>query len=281
MTMIVGTGDTTSALARAETTSPLAAVAPRNLDDVFRLAEVAAKSGLYGVRSREDAFIRMATGMELGLSAIQSLRGIWVLNGRPSLGAELMVALCLRHPECERFELVASSLQAATWRTVRRGHETKLTWTMDQAQKAGLAGGTVWKAYGETMLRWRCASALAKLVYPEMMMGLLSTEEASSINERKAPVEMVGGELVLSPAAAPVAESDGAPVRVDLTSQVTYAPPDYAADIQAATTQEQLAKVGEAIAAARSRGQVTAEDTHVLQPVYAAKKRQLAAEVER
>lgn len=188
-------------LARSEMTSPLAAVAARNLDDVFRLAEVAAKSGLYGVKSPEDAFIRMATGMELGLSAIQSLRGIWVLNGKPSLGAELMVALCLKHPECERFEMVTSTKEESTWRTVRRGHETKLSWTMEQARQAKLAGGNVWQAYGETMLRWRCASALAKLVYADILAGLLSTEEASSIDERRAPVEVHDG--VVSPTVEP------------------------------------------------------------------------------
>lgn len=266
MTAAIAKIDPHAPIANTSPVSSLAAITPRGLDDVFRLAEVAAKSGLYGVKSKEDAFVRMATGLELGLSAMQSLRSIWVLNGKPSLGAELMVALCLQHPECEAFELKESTREKATWRTVRKGKETLMTFTIEQARGAGLAGKDVWKSYPETMLRWRCASALAKTVYPEKMMGLLSTEEASMIGSGAA-VTVDGIHVV------PVAEPSGPRVEID-THETASA---LEQTIRAATKEPLLREAGAAVKKAFDAGRISESDRIALSSVYAECKSALKA----
>lgn len=189
-----------TSLARIDSPAPstaLAAITPQNFGEVERLASMVAKVGICGVKSPEEAAIRLLTGMELGLSPMQALRGINVINGRPALGAELMVALCQRSPQCEYFDPVETSATSATWVTRRVGRkEVSLTWTLEMAQRAGLANGNVWTAYPDTMLRWRCASALAKMVYPECMMGLLSNEEAQGIDPSRAPQITTDGEVI-------------------------------------------------------------------------------------
>ncbi len=171
---------------------PRTAVAARNLDDVHRMAMAVAKSGLYGVQSVEEAEIRMITGMELGLSMLQSIRGVYVINtgGRklPGLYADMMAGVCKSHPEtCEYFRLVDSTPLKAIYATKRVGEpsETVMSFTMDDAQAAGLVNKDPWKSYPAAMLRARASAALARAVYPDLLNGLYCTEELQDM--RNAP----------------------------------------------------------------------------------------------
>ncbi len=160
------------------------AVAPRNLQEVQAMAATVAKTGLYGVKSVEEAQVRMVTGMELGLSMMQSLRGVFVMsaNGKmqPGLYADTMVGVCKSKAEiCEHFTLLKSTAEVATYETKRRGDAapTQMSFTIQEARQAGLAGKDVWKAYTAAMLRARASSALARAVYPDLLNGLYSFEE--------------------------------------------------------------------------------------------------------
>lgn len=178
-----------AALARVQpttalTTDPRAACAPSSLAQVQRLADVVAASGLYGVKSAEEAMIRMMTGMELGLSAMQSIRGVYVIETqgvrRPSLAADMMVGVVkMRGDTCSYFRLIESSDTIATYETQRRGEPqpVKLSYTIQQANTAGLTGKGTWKAHPAAMLRARCSSALARIVYPDLVNGLYDPDE--------------------------------------------------------------------------------------------------------
>ncbi len=175
-------------------TDPRLAVMPRTLSDVRNMAETVAKAGLYGVKSADEGVIRMVTGMELGLSMLQSLRGVFVMsaNGKnqPGLYADTMVALCKSHAEiCEYFTLVESSGKVAVYRTKRRGDPEPVTmaFTMEQARAASLAGKDVWKSYPDAMLRARAATALARAVYPDLLNGLYSVEELRDMGAQEPP----------------------------------------------------------------------------------------------
>ena len=68
----------------------------RNIDDVERLARIAVASSYTACRRPEEAAFLLMTGRELGLSPMQSLRGIYVVSGKPVLSADLMVAAVRR-----------------------------------------------------------------------------------------------------------------------------------------------------------------------------------------
>ena len=156
----------------------LAAVTPRSIADVELLAHKAHKSGMYGVKSAEDAFMRIVTGIELGLSASQALRGIHVFSGKPTLAADTMLAVVMRAPQCEVFSCVESTATKATYVAKRVGQrETRLTWTIEEARAAKLDGKDNWKAYPAAMLRARCIAALARMVFPDLLLGMYTPEE--------------------------------------------------------------------------------------------------------
>lgn len=138
------------------------------------------------------------TGQELGLSPAQSLRGIYVVSGKPVLSADLMVAVVRRSGLCDSWRVVESTAERCTITTRRKGeaHESTRTWTLADAKRAGVTGKSVWSAFPAAMLRHRCAADLARQEYPDVLMGLYDPEE-------------IGAEP----------EVDDAPERVDVTRE--------------------------------------------------------------
>lgn len=127
-----------------------------------------------------DVLVVLMKGRELGLQPMQALGEINCIQGRAVVSAQLKVGRCVRDKVCAYFRLVSSDGKQATYETQRKGSEpVKLTWTMQQAQAAGLTGKDNWKAHPEAMLRARCSSALATAVYPDLVLGLDTKEEVA------------------------------------------------------------------------------------------------------
>ena len=156
------------------------ALEPTSLKEVWRFGEIVCASGLApkSVRSPEAATIIVMTGRELGLTAMQSLRSIHVVDGKPLLSADLMLALVKRHKDCEAFVCVETTGKIATFIAKRRGEpEQRLSFTIDQAQEAGLTGKDNWRKYPDAMLRARAIAALARLAFPDAFVGVYEEDE--------------------------------------------------------------------------------------------------------
>jgi hypothetical protein len=184
-------GTQTAALARVGETN-IAAFEPRDLTEAMRLATMLVKSQLMPkhLRSAEDCLLVIMTGREMGLSIMQSIRSMHVIEGKVSLSADLIVALVKRHPECDFFRMVKSTDEEAVYETHRHGdpEPTKLTYTIKQAGAAQLTGKDNWKKHAAAMLRARCSAALARAVFPDGALGIYDTDEGEEIAGRRAPV---------------------------------------------------------------------------------------------
>ena len=215
-----------------------------------------------------DLAVIMITGHELGLSPMQALRGLHVVEGRPVLSADLIVGLVKKHPACKYFRLVESTDERATYETLREGEPepTRITWTIEQATKAGLTGRQNWKAHPAAMLRARASAALARAVYPDVAMGIYDPDEAldfidaSRIYVAKPRVE---AQAKAPPPPAPKIEEEiedaeivePEPDPIEVTEDATKEADDprdtedyWRSLIDAAETREQLVAVGKAMA---------------------------------
>jgi len=196
-------------------------LAIRSIDDVERIATIAVASNYTACRRVEEAAMIIITGHELGLSPAQSLRGIYVVKGKPVLAADTMVAVVRRSGLCESWHIVESTPERCTITTRRKGetHDAERTWTIADAKRAGLLTNGTWGAYPAAMLRHRCASDLARQEYPDVILGMYDPEEMESV-----------------PVAAPQAIPTLASIGIEVQRPTLPAPSSWPADLAACTT---------------------------------------------
>jgi hypothetical protein len=157
---------------------------PTNLDEAFRMAQILVSSGLTprGVDTPQKAFLIMAQGRELGLSTMQALGNIYVVEGKVSLSSDLMAAMVLKSQVCEYLRVVEMTAERATYAAKRKGgNEFRFSFSWEDANKAGLTGRATYKANPADMLRHRALSKTVRAVFPDVVAGLYSRDEAEDI----------------------------------------------------------------------------------------------------
>lgn len=119
----------------------------------------------------EDIMVIALAGRELSLPPMAALNKIHVIDGRPTLAAELMVALVLRAGH--ELVVVESDSTHALVKGRRRGSDQwqTVTFTMEEAQGAGITGKGNWKKYPAAMLRARAISALCRFAFADVLLG--------------------------------------------------------------------------------------------------------------
>jgi hypothetical protein len=187
-----GSGLTTTdtmAPRRANDNASAGAYEPGSLRDAIELARMMAGSDLVPRALRNspaNITLVVMAGKEMGLGFTQSMRMLHVVDGKIVSAADLIVAMVKRSPECLFFRMVESTDKVASYETQRRGDPgpTKLSYTIEQAQRAGLAGKDNWKKHPEAMLRARCSAALARIAFPDLAAGMYDTDEGDEIQRR-------------------------------------------------------------------------------------------------
>ena len=132
----------------------------------------------------ESVLACILTGEELGLGPMTSLRMVNVIEGRPAASAELMRALVLRAGH--RIDVVEARQDRVTLAGRRKdtGGHAKVTWTIGDAQRAGLVKNPAWSKYPRSMLLARATSELCRMLFADVIGGLYTPEEQSSIEGR-------------------------------------------------------------------------------------------------
>jgi hypothetical protein len=180
------TDPTSTALAVPDT--PPAPSIPSTWEASWRLAQRISSTPFVpgALRGRPEAVLACVLyGAELGLGPMQSLQGIHVIDGRVAAAPELMRALIARHGH--RLDIVDATDQHVTLsgRRADTGATATITWTIDDAQRAGLLDkkGGSWRAYPRAMLLARATSELARMLFADVIAGLSYTpEEVASID---------------------------------------------------------------------------------------------------
>lgn len=187
----------TKALAATQRVVPLA---PQSLNDVYELAKQLAASKIIPEHYQGNVPNIVAAAMmgnDLGISTMQAMREIYVVHGRPASSALLKVALVRQSPICKYWRMVESTEVQATFETLREGDPspTRLTYMLEDAKKAGLyppsKGDSNWGKRPKLMLRRRCESELADEVYPDVVKGLRTEDEAAEMVRDMGPLRRV------------------------------------------------------------------------------------------
>lgn len=187
----------TNALAVAEPKEPTLALP--DADEWARInaiAEHLAQSQIVPVayrRKSHDIVAATLAGRELGLSPMSAMQRIFIIDGKPGLSAEAMVALVHRSGH-EIWVDPASNDQWAKVYGQRKGSERvhEMTFTIEEAKAASLLGKDNWKKYPKSMLRARALSALCRTTFADVLAGYVYTPE-----ELGAPVDEDGNVIAM------------------------------------------------------------------------------------
>lgn len=117
------------------------------------------------------------TGREIGIGPMEALQKIHVIEGRPTLSAELMRAQVFRAGHHIRIVNVDS--ESVTVEGRRKGDEqwTRVTFSMDDARAAGLDRRPNWSKHRRAMLSARATSELCRLIFPDALGGISYTPD--------------------------------------------------------------------------------------------------------
>lgn len=162
------------------------AVTPQNFGEVMRFAEMMANSQFVpqSYRGKQGDIIAAITyGSEIGLSPMQALQSVAIINGKPAIYGDGLLAVCQSHPAwggmAETLEGAGDARKAVC--TVKRKGDSDATYSFSvaDARKAGLwdkAGP--WKQYPDRMLQMRARGFALRDQFADALKGIISAEEA-------------------------------------------------------------------------------------------------------
>lgn len=116
-------------------------------------------------------------GHEVGLPPMTSLANVHIIEGRPTLAATAMRALILSRGHEIGFEEMTVTRCTVWGRRVGSDKVTKVVWTMDDANRAGLAGKQNWRQHPRAMLIARATGELARAIFADVLGGIPYTRE--------------------------------------------------------------------------------------------------------
>jgi hypothetical protein len=203
---------------------------PVTVSDIQTMAVAIAKSGLFGMKSPEQAMALMLIAQAEGMHPAIAARDYHVIQGRPALKADAMLA---------RFQAAGGKVEWNRYDDKEvsarfshpQGGSASITWTIQQAMAAGLASKDVWRQYPRQMLRSRVISEGVKTVYPGVAVGVYTPEEVQDFDV-KPPTKEVVAEVVATPVETKPAEVSAPTPSITSTQGV-----EASADSQVAATQ--------------------------------------------
>lgn len=132
----------------------------------------------------ESIVVAIQMGREIGLHPLQSLQNICVINGRPSIWGDSMLALVLSHPEFEDIHEYFEEISKTAYCILKRKNKTQVTgkFSEEDARRAALWGKAgPWTNYPNRMLQLRARGFAIRDCFADALKGLITTEEARDI----------------------------------------------------------------------------------------------------
>lgn len=165
-----------NAHALATTSPPAFALTVSSVDDLARLARVFAASGLFGRGQNPEQLtaecaIRLMAGLEAGFSPFASATGVHIIEGKPAFSSNLLAQAVRRHPAYD-YRVLENTDTICRIQFLANGQPLGIsTWTIEMAERAGLAGKANWKRYPEAQLFARAMSAGVRTHCPDALGG--------------------------------------------------------------------------------------------------------------
>jgi hypothetical protein len=181
---------------------------PSSLTEAMEFAGILAKSTIVPkefLGNPGNILVAIQWGLELGLQPMQAMQNIAVINGRPALWGDAVIALVRGSPLCE-YVYESDDGHTATCRVKRRGEdEQHREYSMDDAKVAGLIGKTgPWTQHPKRMRQMRARAFALRDVFPDVLRGMPVAEELQDMTkERDQGQPLASAQKIDAPKALP------------------------------------------------------------------------------
>lgn len=161
------------------------------MGDLEKMATAVAQSGLFGMKTKEQAMALMLVAQAEGEHPATITQDYDIIQGRPARKTHSVLA---------RFQKAGGRVQWTELSATRcagifshpHGGSVEIEWTIDMARTAKLADKDNWKGYPRAMLRARCIAEGVRAVFPAAIGGMLIREEAEDL-----PLVTIEGERIV------------------------------------------------------------------------------------
>lgn len=159
--------------------------ATTDMASLTELATAVSRSGLFAMKTVEQAITLMALCRSEGLDPIQACRRYHIINNRPAMRADAMQAdfqarggkIRWIHRDAEKCEAEFSHPSGGT---------IKILWNLEMARAANLLNNDNWRKYPRQMLHARVVSEGVRAVLPEVVCGVYTPEEVTDFDSPSA-----------------------------------------------------------------------------------------------
>lgn len=182
------------------TTTNQRGFAPTTMTEAIQFSEMLSGSSMVPKAYQgkpQDVLVCVQWGYEMGLAPMQALQNIAVINGKPSVYGDAMMALVQASPVCEDIEEYIENEgtpnPVAVCMAKRKGRKPVVAkFSVEDAKRAGLWGkGGPWTAYPKRMLQMRARGFALRDAFPDVLKGMITAEEAQDYPDEAKPVPVV------------------------------------------------------------------------------------------
>lgn len=153
--------------------------------DMQQMAKAIADSRLFGLTDVNQVLALGMVAQAEGHAFATAARDYHVIQGRPALKADAMMARFQSAGGKVNWEVYSDEKVTGIF-SHPNGGSLAVTWTLDQARSIGLVKpGSGWQKFPRAMLRSRCISEGIRSVYPGSVTGFYSPEEVQDFEPVK------------------------------------------------------------------------------------------------
>lgn len=166
--------------------------APTNFEEAMKMADIMSGSQLIPKNFQgrpQDVVVAMMWSHTLGIPTVQGLQYIAVINGKPSMYGDGLLAVAMASGQMADFKetFVGGNTEddlTAICTVKRKGLESPIIgqFSVADAKRAGLWGKMgPWKQYPKRMLKMRARAFALRDAFPDVLSGMSSGEEQEDI----------------------------------------------------------------------------------------------------
>jgi hypothetical protein len=231
------------------------------LSDMQVMASAIVKSGLFGMKTPDQALALMIVANAEGRHPGSVASDYHIIQGRASLKADSMLARFQQSGGRVEWHDHTNEKVSATF-SHPAGGSLRIDWDMARAKAAGLGSKDNWKSYPRQMLRARVISEGVRATFPAVLNGMYTPEEVQEFDAPRPvravkiePVVEVKAEPVVEPVAVPATETKA--IEAEVVIDTAAEEPEWAVTLEKRIFEHE-AKVNTFLVA---KGQIMAGQT--------------------